>query len=136
MHASRSKFLNVDLDVLADRPLRGLARAMEDAGAYIVHCGRIKPNRYRASFETGTQHRSANATIQDLVRMVRNLPPRALRDWERATSRDFSIGIGAGSQPFSIECLIRPRTVAMVARLGASLSVTVYAPQGDADDGT
>ncbi len=124
---TRTRFINVDLDVVSTRPLRALANAMERAGSTTLHCGRIKTGQYRASFELGGDPRSADAAIRALARLVSALPDSARKLWESARLRDFAIGLDAGGHPFSFTCLVKPSTVAMVADLRARISFVVYA---------
>jgi len=126
---SRTSFINVDLDVYAAKPLRLLADAMEKANAIALHCGRIAPGRYRASFELGRSPRSADTAIRALARLIDDLPAPARRIWDGATLRDFAVGIGAGNTPFSFTSAIKPSTVAMVSKLRARISYVIYAPQ-------
>jgi len=126
---SRTSFINVDLDVYSARPLRLLADAMEGANAIALHCGRIAPGRYRASFELGRSRRSANSAIRGLARLIAGLPAPARKLWDAATLRDFAVGISAGSRPFSFTSSIEPSTVAMVSELRARISYVIYAPQ-------
>ena len=126
---SRTSFINVDLDVYSARPLRLLADAMEKANAIALHCDRIAPGRYRASFELGRRPRSADTAIRGLARLIDCLPAPARRLWDGATLRDFAVGIGAGNGPFSFTSAIKPSTVAIVSNLGAQISYVIYAPQ-------
>src|SRR5437868_5349347 len=119
---SRTFFINVDLDVYSARPLRLLADAMEGANAIALHCGRIAPGRYRASFELGRSPRSADAAIRGLARLIDGLPPPARRLWDGATLRDFAVGINAGNKPFSFTSAVKPSTVDMVSKLRAQIS--------------
>lgn len=122
----RTSFLNVDLQVYAGRSLRRLASAMEQLGAVTLQCGRLAPGRYRASFEPGHQPRSADPAIRALAKLVRRLPEPASSLWATATLREFSVGIVAGSRPFSFESAIKPPTVRIVAALDAQISYTIY----------
>ena len=126
---SRTAFINVDLDVYSTRPLRLLANALERANVITLHCGRVAPGRYRASFELGRRPRSADTAIRGLVRLIDGLPAPVRRLWDGATLRDFAVGIDAGNSPFSFTSAIKPTTVAMVSKLRAQISYVIYAPQ-------
>jgi len=102
---------------------------MEKANAITLHCGRIAPGRYRASFELGRSPRSADAAIRGLARLIEGLPAPARRLWDGAMLRDFAVGIDAGNSPFSFTSAIKPSTVAMVSKLRAKISYVIYAPQ-------
>jgi hypothetical protein len=126
---SRTSFINVDLDVYSSKPLRLLADAMEAANAIALHCGRIAPGRYRASFELGRSPRSADAAIRGLARLIDGLPASARGLWDTAGLRELAVGIEAGNTPFSFTSAIKPNTVAMVSKLRAQISYVIYAPQ-------
>jgi hypothetical protein len=51
----------------------------------------------------------------------------ATKLWEGATSREFNIGLQAGTSPDKLEVTLDAATIADVARLGARIGVTVYA---------
>src|SRR4051794_16566745 len=102
---------------------------MEGANAIALHCGRLAPGRYRASFELGRGPRSANSAIRGLARLIAGLPAPARKLWDAATLREFAVGISAGSRPFSFTSSIEASTVAMVSDLRARISYVIYAPQ-------
>jgi hypothetical protein len=102
---------------------------MESAKAIALHCGRIAPGRYRASFELGRSPRSADTAIRGLAGLIKGLPAPARRLWDSATLRDFAVGIDAGNTPFSFTSAIKPSTVSMVSMLGAQISYVIYAPR-------
>jgi hypothetical protein len=120
---SRTHFLNVDLDLRSAVDLTELARALEP-DALTLMCGPVDDG-YRASFEIAGHATDAASTVRRLVALVNALPPRARGLWDQAT-RDFSIGLRAGSQPSTFELGLPPDVVQLVAALGASLSVAIY----------
>jgi hypothetical protein len=122
-------FLNVDLDVHSSRPLDVLAQAMEKCGTYALHCERFHPGDYRAAFEVYKDGLDADGTIEALGRAVARLPAPARRLFDRATLRDFSIGIQAGKEPHAFELAVSTESLAIVSALRGRLSVTVYAPK-------
>jgi hypothetical protein len=67
--------------------------------------------------------------IQGFVGAVERLPRSARRLWNRSHRRDFNIGIQAAMQPHGYELRLEPATVQAAARVGASIGVTVYAPE-------
>jgi hypothetical protein len=121
---SRTKFLNVDLDISSREDLAPVAAALRSR-LIVMHVGRIR-NRYHASFELRTQPRSPDLAIRRLARAVQSLPVRQQARWRRAITRDFNIGIQAAEEPHCSEFPVAAPTVAMVAKLGGRLVVTVY----------
>lgn len=100
---------------------------MDAAGAITLHCGRWHEGGFRASFELAEPTRNANSTVRRLVRIVQRVPEKPRRLWDRATRRDFSIGVQAGSRPRAFELRLASRTLQAVLGVRAELSVTVYA---------
>jgi hypothetical protein len=123
---SRTSFLNVDLDLSSREDLAPLAAALQSR-LIVLHVGRVR-NRYHARFELRTQPSSADLAIRRLVHAVQTLPVRQRARWRRATTRDFDIGIQSAETPHSTEFLVAAATVAMVARVGGRIVVTVYGP--------
>jgi len=123
MHDTTS-FLNVDLEIWSHEDLAPLVDAL-DPHAYALYVGRVG-RRYRASFELNRHARTPDTAIRRLVAAVRGLPPRQRARWNRATRRDFNIGIQAARDRHSREFPIEPATVAMVAKVGGRIVVTVY----------
>ena len=122
-----TQFLNVDLDVWSRSPLGELVAALGKR-VDVLYVGREK-RRYFARLELTHHHsrKKADTVIRALAQLVANLPeaPRAI--WDRAQSREFSIGIQAGYAPHAHELRIKPDTLEAVARLNARIVVTTYA---------
>ena len=119
-------FLNVDLDVWSLEQLAPLVEALEPA-VYPLHVGRVG-RRYLARFELRGQPRTPDAGIRRLIAAVQRLPPRERARWNRATKREFNIGIEAATLPHASEFPIEPDTLALLARVRARLVLTLYAP--------
>ena len=117
-------FLNVDLDLTSAEDLAPLADAL-GPHLYALHVGRA--GRYhRATLELSGHTRTPDAVIRRLVAAVQQLPPRQRARWNRATRRDFNIGIQAAPEPHSREYPIEHGTVVMIGKVRARLVVTVY----------
>jgi hypothetical protein len=123
-----TQFLNVDLDLRSAVDLSELARALEP-GALTLTCGAVDGG-YIASFEIAGHATDAESTIRRLVALVDALPSRARGLWDQ-TTRDFSIGLRAGSRQSKFELALPPDVIQLVAGVGASLSVTVYVEARD-----
>lgn len=82
---------------------------------------------YSAHLElAGIQKRSADATIRAFCALIRSLPKTERELWNGARTREFSVGVQAGQQPFACDFRIEERTVKTVAELGAVIVLTVY----------
>ena len=124
-------FLNVDLELVSPEDLAPLAEAL-GPDVYALHVGRVG-RRYRASFELRGQPRTPDAAVRRLVAAVQRLPRGARARWNRATRRDFNVGIQAAAGPTAREYAIEAATVALVAKVGARLVITVYGASLAAD---
>lgn len=124
---SETCFLNVDLDILSRRPLEPLVVAL-GRGIFIHHVGK-EGRKHGAHVSLSSYGQSADTLMRALVRRVERLKPAARQLWDGATSREFSIGIQAGLTPFSHDVQLRSDTLKGVARVGARIGITVYAPE-------
>jgi hypothetical protein len=117
-------FLNVDLDLSSGEDLAPLADALRPQ-FLALHVGRVR-RRYWARFELLGQPRTPDMAIRRLVAAVQRLPARQRTRWDRTIRRDFNVGIQAAPRPHYREFPIEPATVAMVAKIGGRIVVTVY----------
>ena len=129
---SRTRFINVDLEVRSKQDLAPLASAFEPR-AFALSCMPIE-DRYLASFELLRDPTDPDAGIRSFLRLVAKLPPRARRLWTAASRRDFSIGVQAGSATSSFELALTPAVLRLAADVGAHVSFVVYVAGGMADD--
>jgi hypothetical protein len=120
-------FLNVDLDVEAAFDLAPLVEALGD---------RVS-NMYTGPAATGFETHlelsgdlvmpaSADMAIRGFVTLLTALPQSARELWDRATRKEFNIGIQAGGNPPAFGAPLDPATVANVGRLGATIGLTIY----------
>jgi hypothetical protein len=125
---AESRFLNVDLDIEAPYDLAPLVAAL-GAKVFDLHTGPV-----RDGFETHLelageciQPGSADLAIREFLRLLSHLAPNAKPLWERATRRDFNIGIQGGRTPHAFEVALPRDILVGVADLGARIVITVYA---------
>jgi hypothetical protein len=120
-----TRYLNVDLEITGRRDLQPLVDALTPH-AFPLHVG-FRHGRHRAALElSATANTTADATIQRLAALVNGLPRGARQLWKDAERRDFNIGIQAGRQPYSFECLVGNDALRAAAALGARVVITVY----------
>ncbi len=125
-------FLNVDLDIESAADLRPLAAELE-AVCVILHAGTTGSGRNRLSVVRleSLECDSADgpdAVIHDLCRVIEALSPAGRALWYSATVRQFDVGYDAQPGHPAARFVLRPDTIGRVARLGATLAVTVYPP--------
>ena len=121
---SEVHFLNVDLEVSSRSDLQWL---VEEFGEDVVnlHCGGAR-GHFLATFEAGALHGDPNTLIGYFCNLVENLSADGRRGWDEAFLKVFDIGYDSGTEPKSYQSELRPETIAAVARIGASLRITIY----------
>lgn len=126
---STTELLNVDLEIKSRHTLVPLVRALESHVIVLYHS---RTGSYHlVTMELLDQRpRSADAIIRRFGKLLGSLPTAAARlAWERATSRVFDVGIQAGNTRTVHQEPISATTIAAVAKLGASVTVTTYGAQ-------
>jgi len=124
-----AQFLNVDLDVYSRSDLQTLVKGFGKK-VDALYVGRERGG-YSAHLELGGYQRkfSADSTIRAFCTLIRALPKMERNFWNKATTREFSVGVEAGHQPFACDFRIEAQTVKAVAELGAAIVLTVYGPE-------
>jgi hypothetical protein len=61
--------------------------------------------------------------------IVENLSAADMRDWERCSVRDFSIGYASGDAPTVLEHRLSNHTLRRIADAGARIIISIYAQQ-------
>ena len=117
-------FLNVDLVLAADRPLDLIADFLEK-DVSTLFCGPY-PSGFRATFEVNFEPESADAAMGAFCELIESFDEPTQKLWDACTGRELDIGFEAGAA--SLETLIRPQTIARLARLGAGIRITIYPP--------
>lgn len=119
-------FLNVDLDVWSRASLNDLVTAF---GRKVVVLSVGKEGRqHGAHLEVAASPRDADRAIRRFVTLVDNLPRSARKIWDKARVRQFNVGLQAGTNPPAYEVALQPATVEAVAKIGAQIAFTIYAP--------
>jgi hypothetical protein len=118
----------VDLDIAARVPLDGLIQAMGD-DVLVLHVGGNQ-RKYEAHIELASSPVDATAdrTIVSLTRLIKRLPARHRKIWDRASSREFNVGIHAGVEPHAFELRLKRTTIDAITAVDGTLVVTIYAP--------
>jgi hypothetical protein len=121
-----SAFLNVDVDVFSRTPLDFLVAAF--GGEVLVNYVGREGRRYSAHFSL-YEPRNADAAIRRLAQLITKLPRPARQLWNQASKRVFNVGFQSGFRTQSLETEISSAAVEAAARLGASVTVTIYAAE-------
>ncbi len=117
-------FLDVDLDVYSRSSLEPLVTALKGK-TLLLYTGR-KGQRHSAHLELHTLPKNADEAIRGLAALIRSLPPAARELWDRATTRDFNIGIQSAANQQTCEVPLSDKTIKRVSELGGRILVTVY----------
>jgi hypothetical protein len=126
---TKTYFRNVDLEVRSMEDLTELVRALEP-GVTELSCMPLDEG-YLANVELASQPTEADKAIRSFVGLIEQLPPRARDLWNRASVRDFSIGIEALPTPSTFEIVLPPEVLKLAADLRARITFVVYVHEPD-----
>jgi hypothetical protein len=128
LERSPTQYCNVDLDIVSQAPLDGLVQAFGEDVVVLYVGGRGRS--YEAHLELSHRHpaRTAERAITRFVRLIKRVPPRYRRVWDRARSREFNVGIEAGLEPHAFELCVSRRALEAITEVDAAMVITVYAP--------
>ncbi len=97
----------------------------------VLHHGQFKAS-FIVRVETLDWSGDADQRIHELCHVIERLSPAGRALWYSATKREFDIGYDAGQGKHLLtRFALRSDTVGRVARLGATLAVSVYRPDPD-----
>lgn len=121
-----SHFLNVDLEVASRSDLRPLIDALGE-NVFVLYSDR-RGSTYYAHFELSARVKTADFATQRFCALIKALP-RSKRDlWNRASKRDFSIGVQIMDAPRNYDSVLARETVEAAAAVGARIVFTAYSP--------
>jgi len=121
------EFINVDLQVRSYATLRPLLEAWSDrvSTLHVDKDGR----KHWVVLELTTQPSDPERGILAFCRLVRRLRGPARTAWQKASSREFDIGIQAGLEPHAAEWVLSRKVINAVHDVGAHVRLTVYSPR-------
>lgn len=120
-----AQFLNVDLDIYSKSDLQPLVNGFGDKVIPLY----VGPERGLNSAHlelSKLRTPSADSTILAFCTSIRALPRTARKLWNRAKTREFSVGVEVGQQGSACDIRIEARTVKRVAELDGTIVLTVY----------
>lgn len=126
MSAEPTTFANIDLELYDSRPLDEFIAAWGD-DVSVLHHGEWQVG-WQLAVEVAELTPTAEATAQELIRLILALAPAERARWDALGDRVFDLGVNAGSEPRMWSTSLSPATLAAIAELGARLVLTVYAP--------
>jgi hypothetical protein len=125
-------FLNVDLEIWSASKPSWIAEAMGKR-VTVLYSGPFGARRYFLALETSHSHKSADATIHDLCAIVESLPSTARRLWN-TSRRQFDVGYELRVRERFSQFSLRPNTLERISKLGATLTVTYYRGETNAQE--
>jgi hypothetical protein len=120
------KFLNVDLEIESSQDLQTI---IDDLGenVSVLHHGENGSGFNFVSFEVQpSAERDVDGIISSFCLYIENLSPEAKIIWDKSHSKRFDVGFQSGDFPRSYRTEIRGDTINRVAKLGASIAMTIY----------
>ena|SRR5688572_1142005 len=122
-----TRFLNVDLDIYSNEPLDSLVAAFGNR-VLVAYLGREKRS-YSTHLSLARYPRRTSDAILGLTALVERLPRGARRLWNQAKAKIFNVGIQGGLTPQSTEFPVSKAAMDALARVGGSITLTVYAAE-------
>jgi hypothetical protein len=126
MSAEPTHFANVDLELYDTHPLDEFIAAWGD-DVFVLHHGEWE-HGWQLSVEVGAMTETAEATVQEFIRLIHGLAPPLRARWHALEDRVFDLGVAAGLEPNMWNTSLSPKTLAAIGELAARLVITVYAP--------
>jgi hypothetical protein len=123
-----TQFLNVDLDIRAERGLDTLIECMGDAVIAMYQ------SADSAAVELSDQYPTLEETIAGFTALIESLPEQGRHIWDKCQSRSMNIGIRAGDEPHSIEFALSKESINRLAAMDCEIAITVYGARGERRD--
>lgn len=123
---SKTKFLNVDLELRGASDLHELLEALEPY-AFVMS---YEPGSY-AALELNDDPATAKDAISRFHEAILSLPASARSILDGLKARNFDIGIQSGSDPAPAFFRLPVETLALVSALNAEVTFTVYGADGE-----
>ena len=119
-------FLNVDLEIESSEELQSI---IDDFGedVSVLYNGKNGSGYNLASFEIPSGiDGDVDGIISTFCLLVENLSLESKLIWNKCHSKKFDAGFSSGDFPRSCQSEIRADTINRVAKIGASIVITVY----------
>jgi hypothetical protein len=134
MATDKFRYLNTDLDLMAEEDLRPLARALQRHDMLTLGVETDNHGSWRATLEANRMARTPNGHIAAIINAAEALDgkPRMLRD--RCRRRECNIGYECGDKPWAFNQVVQHRLLKRMVKLGLALRITLY-PSRPPDSG-
>jgi hypothetical protein len=91
----------------------------------VLYQGEIRGYQH-ATFEIAGNTSGADEVINYFCSLVEGLPKEARDVWDGCCSRVLDIGYESGTSPRNFRSEVRASTIQRVAKIGASIVITIY----------
>lgn len=121
-----AQYLNTDLEIESGDDLSKIVDEFGD-DVLVLHHGEIRGYQH-AAFEIAgsTNSTCADDIIDSFCALVEALSDEARATWDGCCSKAFDIGYESGTSAPNFHTEIRAGTVERVAKIGASIVITIY----------
>ena len=117
-------FINVDLDLKSTASLSPLLEAWSDRVS-ALHTPEKDGGKHWLRLGLHSQPSDPQRGILEFCRLVRRLRGAARAAWQKASSREFDIGIQAGMDRRSAEWLLSRKVIDAIHGVGGHIRVTI-----------
>ena len=120
------RFLNVDLEIESSENLQPIIDDFGEDVSVLYH-GENGSGFNLAAFEVNfSNDNDIDGIVSTFCFLIENLSQEAKEIWNKCHSKRFDAGFQSGDFPRSYKTEIRADTLERVAKIGASIVVTIY----------
>jgi hypothetical protein len=127
-------YLNTDLDLASTVDLEPLAAVFESQGVSPLLVMKHDDGHWFARFETDEQYKEPESSIAAILSVIDRFDVPEQNIWKTLTLCEFNIGYNCGSEPWAFNQGLSNELLQRMAKVGASLKVTLYSPESLKDE--
>ena len=120
-------FISVDLDLKSTASLSPLPEAWSDRVS-ALYTPEKDGGKHWLRLGLHSQPSDPERGILEFCRLVRRLRGAARAAWQKASSREFDIGVQAGMERRSAEWVLSRKVIDAIHGVGGHIRVTIYSP--------
>ena len=121
---SRTRFLNVDLELVSTKEVDPLLAHWSDATFTLRDS--VDASRRTIWLELGGAPQDADAAVRDFADLVETLPADLRNLWNDCEDRCLNVGVEGGASPDASAFRISTGSIVALAAMSARLEFTVY----------
>lgn len=119
-------FLNVDLEIESNQNLQSIIENFGKNISVLYYGKRENDVNFGAFSLSDSFEKNADEIILVFCSLIENFSTESKRIWKNSISKRFDIGFQSGDSPKNYQTEIRTDTIEIVAKLGASIVITIY----------